>query len=92
MEGFFNIKKQKMERLFTQKVEPWQIWISRIFELVKIVVILTMIGYLGHVFMITLFVVGVGSIGSSPPHATINNGNNKNASFFIVLFNLIILL
>src|SRR4030042_6018858 len=52
-EGFFI----KMAKLITQKIEPWQRWIARIFELVKVVVILTMIGYLVHVFVITLFVV-----------------------------------
>jgi len=46
-----------MERLITQKIAPWQRWLARIFELVKVVVILTMIGYLVHVFVITLFVV-----------------------------------
>ena len=46
-----------MARLITQKIAPWQRWIARIFELVKVVVILTMLGYLAHVFVITLFIV-----------------------------------
>lgn len=46
-----------MTRLITQKVSHWQKWLARIFELVKVVVILTMLGYLAHVFIITLFVV-----------------------------------
>lgn len=46
-----------MAKLITQKIEPWQRWIARIFELVKVVVILTMLGYLIHVFIITLYVV-----------------------------------
>lgn len=38
-------------------VKPWQSWLARAFELVKVVVILTMAGYLFYVFVITLFVV-----------------------------------
>ena len=41
----------------SQNVKPWQAWLARIFELVKVVIILTMLGYLVHVFVITLFVV-----------------------------------
>lgn len=46
------MKNQRLEQ-----VKPWQRWLARIFELVKAVVILTMLGYLAHVFVITLFVV-----------------------------------
>ena len=46
-----------MARLITQKIAPWQRWLARIFELMKVVVILTMLSYLAHVFVITLFVV-----------------------------------
>ena len=39
------------------QAKPWQSWLARIFELVKVVVIITMIGYLVHVFVLTLFIV-----------------------------------
>jgi signal peptidase I len=41
----------------TSSTKPWQRWLARIFELVKVVIILTMLGYLAHVFIITLFIV-----------------------------------
>jgi len=41
----------------TAQAKPWQRWLARIFELVKVVIILTMLGYLVHVFVITLFIV-----------------------------------
>ena len=40
-------------------------WIARIFELIKVVVILTMLGYLSHVFVATLFVVDGASMEPS---------------------------
>lgn len=49
-------KKLIMPKIETD-IQPWQSWLARAFELVKIVIILTMVGYLAHVFIITLFVV-----------------------------------
>jgi signal peptidase I len=51
------IVPQNIKSWQTPSAKPWQSWLARVFELVKIVVILTMVGYLVHVFIITLFIV-----------------------------------